>query len=479
MSEYLHGAYGLHDESGLVVAASCGNLPVYIGLAPIHKLADYSGKVNVPIVLRSGRQARNDIGYSDDWDKFSLGEAEYLHFLGTEPVGPIAIINALDPDVHRDAEKSTAAVTFINGKGTLVDELAIFNTITLAAPNNDINISAVLGKDDKSINIVDASGALSGSVNVEYYRVDPSAVKASDITVAISEGVPMVYQTCGTIPTILAAPGWSHDTAVNNALKNAAQEINGHFNAFVYSDIECSEVHTIDDTIAKKTSELRTAAIEVPCWPMSTDGTHYFHLSALSVHRAMLVDRTHNDLPYETASNKEILITGLVVYDSEKERYVPISFDNKEANRLNSKGIRTAVFWNGCWRLWGSHTGAYDYYSENIPEEIFDCGVRMANYLGNDFSLKYGTIVDKPMHRTLKDRIINDVQEDLDAIVNEGGLLFAKITFEASENTESDMVSGEFSFSTGYTTTPAARAIKNTFKYTTTGLTVLTKGSDS
>lgn len=477
---YLHGAYGQIEASGLSVAASSGTLPVYFGVAPIHQLADYSGKVGVPMMLRSASQARAAIGYSPDWADFSLSEPEYLHFMSEEPAGPIAVVNVFDPDVHRASTKTSVAVVFVAGKGTLVDAAAIAKTFTMASPNEAVAVSAVFGDDGKTLTITDATGTLSGELTVSYYKADVSAITTANMTAAIAAATPLVYQTCGVIPSILAAPGYSEPKEINTALKNAAQAINGHFNAFVYSDIECIETQAIDAAIAKKTADLRTAAIETPCWPMATDGEHVFHLSTLSVHRAMLVDADNDDIPYETASNKKIPITGLVVYDNETGKYVSISFDKLEANRLNAKGIRTAIYWGGSWRLWGPHTGAYDYDASTAPEEIFDCSVRMMQYQSNNFALRYGDTVDKPMHRALVDSILDAEQERLDALVNIGALLYGKIEFVAADNSDSDMMSGQFKFATANTTTPAARAIINEYKYTSTGLAALTaEGSES
>lgn len=94
---YLHGVYGQLVGSGLTTAASVGTLPVYFGLAPIHQLADYSGKVGVPLVVTSDSVGQKLVGYSASWDKFSLSEPMYVHFRGANPVGPIVLVNALDP----------------------------------------------------------------------------------------------------------------------------------------------------------------------------------------------------------------------------------------------------------------------------------------------------------------------------------------------------------------------------------------------
>ena len=58
MAEYLHGAYGQQEASGISVPAKAGTLPVYFGVAPVHQLTDYTGTVKTPVVpRRPGRRS--------------------------------------------------------------------------------------------------------------------------------------------------------------------------------------------------------------------------------------------------------------------------------------------------------------------------------------------------------------------------------------------------------------------------------------
>ena len=477
MAEYLHGAYGQQEASGISVPAKAGTLPVYFGVAPVHQLTDYAGTVKTPVVLRSASQARAAVGYAADWDLFSLGEALYLHFMSAEPVGPIAVVNLLDPDVHRTESQTTKNVTFVNGRAEIPTQTAILKTV---AVDGQTGVTAAYSEDGASLVLTDPEGALSGSQSVSYYEVDTTALAAavsSDFAGMIAAAAPLVYEIAGTPPSIFCAPGHSAAADVDTALKNAARKINGHWNAFVYSDLDCSTADTVDKAIAAKASALHNDARECPCWPVFGDGTRWYHGSALSVYRAMLVDLANGNVPYETASNKEIPITG--VYTGSAGNYTPLRLDKQEADRLNSKGIRTAIFWGGSWRLWGPHTGAYDFNAFNAAEEIFDCSVRMALYLGNQFALSYGDEVDKPMHRARIDQILDREQERLDALVNDGALLYGRIEFNEDANPDSDLISGQFTFETRYTSTPAGRAIINRYRYTTTGLQALTSGGES
>lgn len=433
------------------------------------------GLTGAPIVIDIQAGARG-LGYSDMWADYSLCEAAYVHYLGAaSPVGPIVMLNALDPDVHRGENKVTGTAVFAAGRAVIPTHKAILGTVALTGDEAGAEITVSYNSAGTALSLVDPTGALSGPVGYEYDEVDVSKVTIPDMTALITGGIEGVYEAAGIIPNLLLAPGWSDKKAVNTALKTAARGISGHFNAFVLSDIS-TEATTPESAVNRKAAELRSDAIESPCWPMGTDGERVYHLSTLAAALSQQVDADNGGIPYESPSNKRIPITGLVVADG--DGYVPLRLDKLAANRLNAAGIKTAVFWAGNYRLWGPHTGAYDHSAANLPEEMFDCAVRMVQYLSNNFQLAYGDEVDKPMHRSRVDSILDAYQEVLDNLTNQGALLFGKIGFETEHNPDSDMMTGQFIFDTGYTAVPAARAIINRYRYTADGLSRLLEGSE-
>ena len=58
-------------------------------------------------------------------------------------------------------------------------------------------------------------------------------------------------------------------------------------------------------------------------------------------------------------------------------------------------------------------------------------------------------------------------------------LLFGRISFQADSNPDSDIMSGDFVFDTGYTTPPPAKSITNRYRYTSQGLESLTGGDEA
>jgi hypothetical protein len=83
--------------------------------------------------LTNKSNAQATIGYSDDWSKFTLCEAIDEHFNNeVQNVGPIYIINVLDPDTHKSSSKTTKSLTFVNGRAEFKDSSIILDTFAIA-----------------------------------------------------------------------------------------------------------------------------------------------------------------------------------------------------------------------------------------------------------------------------------------------------------------------------------------------------------
>ena len=147
-------------------------------------------------------------------------------------------------------------------------------------------------------------------------------------------------------------------------------------------------------------------------------------MSILAIVRTQQTDVKNGGVPCETPSNKAIDITGLVTDSGE-----PVKLTIEIANKLNSKGITTALFYGGKWVLWGPHMSNFEHGETNKPEEIFDVNRRMDIYLNNDFKKRNADKIDSPMPRNDIDALINTEQIRLNALVSEGKLLFGSISF--------------------------------------------------
>ncbi|WP_069997754.1 phage tail sheath protein [Cellulosilyticum sp. I15G10I2] len=484
---YKHGAFAdIMATKDFIPPKSLGTLPVYFGTLPVHQFTDYTEKVNKPLLISSFKEAQTVAGYIDSaWGDFTLCEAIYAHFRNNiQAIGPIILINVLDPDIHREAVAETATVTLTNGIGYINNRNVILKTIDIASKILGIDYSVEYTADGTRVMIKDLKSALGNSIDVTFSEVDPAAVTDADIIGGTSASgertgtavLDLVYQTFNVVPTILAAPYWSTKSAVDTALKTASQKINGHWYAFVNSDISSTDTgaSTISEAKTEKVDKGYVSSLEAPCWPMGKNGEDkLFHLSTLATVTMQWVDYNNDGVPVETPSNKPIDIKCLCLADGTQ-----IDFDQIQANDLNSKGIRTATYWGGRWVLWGGHTGEYEYGKDMDKRNVFDSSVRMLQYIANTFQSRYGILVDKPFNRALKDTILNDMQEWLDNLIAQGRLLLANIVFEESSNPISDIVEGDFVFDIATTTTPPGKSLTAKITYTSSGLDVLFGGAE-
>ena len=124
---YKHGTYGEITASKVRNAVSAETVAVYVGTAPVNLIRGYAtaGVINKPIRVSNFGEAQRRLGYAADWDTFSLCEAFSEHF--DNPVGnigPIYVINVLDPSTHKKGTQTTTATVFTAGRGEIVSDLS-------------------------------------------------------------------------------------------------------------------------------------------------------------------------------------------------------------------------------------------------------------------------------------------------------------------------------------------------------------------
>lgn len=104
---YKHGVYVSENATSLTAPVT-GNagLQVVVGTAPVNTVADPAAAVNVPVLVNSYAEAVAAVGYSDDFESYTLCQAISAAFqvIGC---GPLVLINVLDPA----NTKFTAAVS--------------------------------------------------------------------------------------------------------------------------------------------------------------------------------------------------------------------------------------------------------------------------------------------------------------------------------------------------------------------------------
>lgn len=475
---YLHGVYGQQAATTDTLSPSgVGTLPVYIGTAPVQQLADPSAAVNVPILINSFDDAKAKIGYSDDWETFTLCEAVYAHFKNRiQPIGPIIVINAMDPEVN--VSEGTQSVAITNGIGYITAP-AVLDTIVITGKVQGTDYKAEYVADGRVKLTALPTKTLANPSAATFDKMDIAQVTNSDIIGGNVGGVrtgisvvELVYVTHKQIPTILAAPGWSQIMAVKEALITASQNINGHWDALVAADLDSGAT---SDTIVKanawkSTNGYTDIGLKVG-WPKAKSAGRIFWASTLMVVRMQQTDFAADNVPYISPSNKQIDITGPVLANG-----TDFVFDESQANELNQRGITTFNYRSGIWVLWGPHNANYEYGAAIDPKNIFDAGIRMMMYMTNTFQDSFMSDVDGPLNRSTKDTILNDAGTWINSLVADGKLLYGAIEFLETSNPTSSIVEGNFVFNTQITTAPVAKSLTFVVQYTTAGITTLFGG---
>ena len=487
-NSYQHGAFGLLGNSVAQSAIQAGTVPVYVNIAPVNLIKNYAEKeiINLPVKLSNFLNAQKTVGYSKDWANFGLCEAIGAHFDNKQGnIGPIYVINVLDPDKHRKAEATQFSVSFTNGVAEFVSDTVILDTIVLENKVQDVDFTVSYNFTSgkvilTSIGTTQLDGQLSGS----YFEVDPAAVTEDDIIGAQVDGVytgiqavTLLYTRENQVANLLSCLNFGTNKKVYNAMASFCNGINGHWQAFFVADIPVKDGENAVDTFVKARTWRDTNGYDSErseiFWPLAyDDGTdRVYHVSTLAVVESLRADQENDSVPMESCSNKEVPVTRQYFGADSKNQ----GFDQVTASaELNAYGISTIVYWGGSWVLWGGHTAKYKFGKDIDVRAIDSHYMRMLFHCINGFQRRQASKIDKPFNLQLRDSILNEEQEIIDGLIAVGALLpGAQILFLASENSTSDLINGDFKFDLPVTVTPRAKSLTGTVYYTDAGLVSL------
>lgn len=484
---YLHGAYGQHQTSYSRVASKAKNVMVYVGTAPVHTIEGGSKNVNRPILIENLSDAKRYFGYSDDLASYTLCEAMKAHF-EHNGVGPLVLINVLDPKTHVATEQVSKSLAPENGRVVIAGaEKAILDTVSVAAGETQKK----LGTDYRlkydsakgTLSIVEAKSGTLGTqaLTITYSEIDPTQVDEEDI-IGESDGAGLntglfaiknVYQQTGFIPSFLLAPGFSDIPAVHQAMYQNSQKINGHWDAYLFVDLPLTDSSNKAMTLAGaktwKDANGYTKENETAYFPMAEgwDGVNY-HLSVLAAANFQRLLAEQDGIPYKTASNTECgIIKNLYLGEESAGRVYDDALINET---LCKNGIASAAFVGGRWVIWGCHSASYD--QENGDEiSLSETNRMMLYYLSNDFQHRRSRNVDQPMTKNDIRTIVAEEQTRLDALVKIHALTYGEVQLNADAIARSDVVKGDYSFMFNVTTTPLAKSLTAIVNWTDEGFT--------
>lgn len=451
---YNHGIR-IEEQATSIVAPITGSagLQVVIGTAPINLAKDPYSVTNVPLIAYSFSEAASQLGYSDDFKKFTLCQSMDASFRIFN-VAPIIFINVLDPKKHKkDNTEASINVVAKQAKleedGILLDTLVVKDGATTLAKNEDY-ITSFTDDGKVLVSLIEGSShAGASTLTVKSTSIDPSAVKAKDIIGGYDaatdkesglELIRQVYPRFNMTPGLLLAPGWSQIPEVGIVLGSKCSEINGVFSCECVLDLDSSS------TGAKKYSAVGewknkngyTNKHSVVLWPQVKVGKKQYTFSAIFAALTAYTDASNDDVPNLSPSNKMAKITGLVLDDG-----IEVTLDQNQANLLNSQGIITAINVNG-WRTWGNNTAAYPGVTD--PKDRWFCCRRFFSWWGNSFIMTYFQKVDDPANYRLIESIVDSENIRGNSYTSQGKCAGAKIVFEEKDNQITHILNGKIKF---------------------------------
>lgn len=458
---YKHGVYTSEQATSLVpMTQTDSGLIVAVGTAPVH-LATAPVESNTPVLCYTYSEAVAALGYSDDFEKYTLCEAMKVHF-ALFNMAPIVLINVLDKKKHITQQKKT--VNIENGVVTVTDPV-LLDTLAVAlseqgeALAKDKDYTAAFD-DDGHVVITPVSG---GKISTEaatlyltYTMLAPENVAASDIIGGVNtstrktEGLELideVYPRFGIVPGIIIAPKWSTDSSVAATMKAKEHNICGHFNAISISDIPTTEVKTYTQAAEWKNKNNYVDKDGFIGWPLLKLGESKYHLSTELASLMNYIDSQHDDIPYYSPSNKSLQADGACLADGTE-----VFLNNAQAAYLNGQGIVTAINFIGGWKAWGNRSTAYP--SSTDVKDTFITNRRMFNWVGNTLVTTFWSKIDEPTNKRLIETIVDSANIWLNGLTAKGALLGGRVEYREDENTTADVMDGKIRFHV-YMTPPA------------------------
>ena len=378
---YQHGVRVNEQETSIVAPIEgTAGLQVVFGTAPVNLAADPYSVTNKPVIAYSWAEAVNALGYSPDFDKYTLCQSMYASFK-LFAIAPVIFVNVLDPKKHKKANvaqtvevadleaivplpgilRDTVKVKFQRevevtadagaGSGTASgdgadlgaeetpdfeigddDEIIVHNGNTVTTMET---VSLVLGTDyvlsfDDAGHLVitlisGGAGAEATELIVESTSIDPDAVTKDDIIGASSgseekglEVLRQVYPKFGMTPGLILAPGWSQIPDVGIVLAAKCEEINGYFRCEGFVDIDSgpSGCRAYSDVKTAKEKAGCTSIHIMALWPCLVAGSMKFWYSAVQAAATAYLDASNDDVPNLSPSNELLGITGTVLADA-------------------------------------------------------------------------------------------------------------------------------------------------------------------
>lgn len=431
--------------------ASVG-IPFVVGTAPVQS-ALRPAKPNVPVLVTSWDEAVEKLGFSYDWEAYSLCEFAYSHFklYGCQPV---IFCNINDPASMKREEAAADYTVADHRVAVSVDAIAdtikvsvaegAGETVATRALERDTDYSILYDRDDTDTYVCivelleDGSAYDAETVSVAYSAADPKTATVADVVDGVAQ-VDACLTAVGLVPDLIAAPGWSHNTVVAAVMATKAAAINGLFKGKAVIDADSGEdgVTEYSQLSGYKNKNNFVDVDQIICWPMVQLGDHRFHLSTQLCGLMATVDAGNRGIPYESPSNKNLNMDTCVLKDG-----TPVNLTWNQVDLIaGSWGVVTAVnFLDSGWVAKGNYTACYP-GNTDVKDQFIPVS-RMFDFIGNTLIRTFWSKLDKPMTPALRDSILQTCNIWLGGLTGGGYLYGARAEMLAEENPLTSLLDG-------------------------------------
>ncbi|MCI7419385.1 MAG: phage tail sheath family protein [Clostridium sp.] len=461
-----HGINIIEKEDNIVVQKSASGVPVVWGTAPVHLTEHPENAVNRIVLCNNISEAKEKLGYSEDFEKYTLCQVMKMCFL-EYAVAPIVFINVLDPTKHVKSF-SSKTVTVEKAQATLVMDGVLLDSLTIEDSDGPLTKDSdyVLSRTDEQVVITLIGEKETSSLTVSGKQIDASAVTDLDVIggyddeTGVETGIELirqVYPSTNLIPGIMAAPGFSHHPVVGATLVAKCTNINGCFTAETVLDIDttlCKKRNQLAD--AKKTAGFCDRSSYL-IWPMAKRDGLMIYGSAVVIAATIATDIANGDIPNVTPSNKEAKIDAAVLADGTE-----VLVDFEQADDINKLGINTFLSMNG-WNVWGNYTAAYP--KKTAMNAKFWCIRRFFSWHGNNFIKNNLMKLDGVANKKLIETICDEENLRCNGYVSNGVCAAASISFLAEDNTGESISEGKLVFRQKLGVYGPAQQIENNLEY--------------
>lgn len=445
---YMHGIRVIEQPTTMPTPVKNeAGVPIIFGTAPVNLAKDPDNATNVLFLCETFQDAKNALGYSDDYEHYTLCQSMDAHFK-MFGVGPVVFCNVLDPAVHKTTETENDlavedGIAISENTGILTNGLTVSDEGGAMTIDTDYTLS--FNDEGKLVITVIKVGV--ASVSISGNRLNPGAVQASDIigsydpeagTETGLEMVRKVFPKFSLAPSLLACPGWSKKPEIALAMAEKCVDVNGIFKCECVVDLDTATATTFVKAKELKVENGYNNPHMIVLWPMVKWSGRIMAYSAAYVAMASMTDHNNDDVPNLSPSNRVLNVNAVVLHDGTE-----IDLDQIQANELNGEGIVTAYNFKGI-RAWGNNTAAYPEVVD--PKDRWIACRRFFTWWGNSFIINYFDKVDNPANYRLIESIVDSENVRANSLVSMGKCAGLKMVYDKADNPIANVIDGKIVF---------------------------------